>query len=182
MPREGLRLSRRHQAWLHGVAAALFVTGVLWLVFHHYVRVAGEFGDEPHTLEPWWLKLHGAAAMGFLVLFGTVLRGHIPIGWRARRNRTSGSGLVGLNVVLIATGWALYYVAGETARPIVSAIHWGLGLGLPFILLVHARKGLALRLAARRRRRRDVAVEKAVGDPPSAEAPALASVAGDRSE
>ena len=61
MLREGLRLSRRHQAWLHGASALLFTTGALWLVFHHYVRVPGEFGSEPHPLESWWLKLHGAA-------------------------------------------------------------------------------------------------------------------------
>jgi len=150
--REGVRLSRRHRAWLHGTSAALFVTGVLWLAFRHFVRVPGEFGPQPHALEPWWLKLHGAAAMAFLILLGTLLRGHIPRGWRLRRNRVSGAGLVSVNAVLIATGWALYYLGSESVRPVVSAVHWGLGLGLPAGLLWHARRGLKSRRARPPRR------------------------------
>jgi hypothetical protein len=147
MGREGVRLSRRHQAWLHAVGAALFATGAAWLVLHHFFQVPGEFGDEPTSFEPWCLRLHGAAAMAFLVLLGTLLRGHIPGGWRSRRNRLSGVGLVTVNGVLIATGWALYYLGGEAVRPILSIVHWGLGAGLPIALLWHARRGLAARPA-----------------------------------
>jgi hypothetical protein len=148
--REGLRLSRRHEAWLHGISAALFATGVLWLLFHYFVQVEGEFGASPHALEPWWLKLHGAAAMAFLVLLGTVARDHIPLGWRARRNRSSGAGLVSLVIVLVATGWALYYAGNDSIRGAAGLAHTGLGLGLPLALLVHARRGRATRHAARR--------------------------------
>lgn len=149
---EGVRLSRGHQAWLHAAGAVLFATGAAWLVLHHFLQVRGEFGDEPRALEPWCLRLHGAAAMGFLVLLGTLVRGHLPGGWRSRRNRVSGVGLVSLNLVLIATGWALYYLGGEIVRPLVSVAHWGVGVGLPFGLLWHARRGLATRVSRSSRR------------------------------
>ena len=139
MQRDGPSLSRRHQGWLHGVSAALFGTGAAWLVFHHFLQAPGEFGARPHVLEPWWLKLHGGLAMAFLVLLGTLVRGHIPAGWRSRRNRVSGIGLVTVNVVLIATGWALYYLGSESVRPVLGAVHWGIGIILPFGLLWHAR-------------------------------------------
>jgi len=80
-------------------------------------------GDQPHVLEPWLLKLHGGAAMVFLVLLGTLLRVHIPSGWRSGRNRLSGAGLAGLNLLLIATGWALYHLGSESVRPSLSAVH-----------------------------------------------------------
>jgi hypothetical protein len=146
MGREGVRLSRRHQAWLHAAAGLLFATGAAWLVLHHFLQVPGEFGDEPTPFEPWCLKLHGAAAMAFLVLLGTLVRGHVPGGWRSGRNRLSGVGLVSANLVLVATGWALYYIGSEAARPILSVVHWGLGAGLPLALLWHARRGLAVRV------------------------------------
>lgn len=168
MRRDRLPLSRRHQAWLHGVSAALFGTGAAWLAFHHFLQVPGEFGDQPHFLEPWWLKLHGGAAMVFLVLLGTLVRVHIPTGWRSRRNRVSGVGLVSVNLVLVATGWALYYLGSESVRPVLSTVHWGIGIALPLGLLWHARAGLRTRLLAGRRHGAD----RSAGDvtPPAASA------------
>lgn len=76
--------------------------------------------------------------MVFLMLLGTLIRGHVPRGWRARRNRPTGVLLVALNMVLIVTGWALYYVASEEARPALSASHWGLGFVGGAIFGMHA--------------------------------------------
>ena len=63
MLREGIRLSRRHQRLLYGICGVLWATGALWLIFHYFLQVSGEFGETPHPLEPWWMRLHGLAAM-----------------------------------------------------------------------------------------------------------------------
>lgn len=68
-----------------------------------------------------------------------------------------------VNLVLIATGWALYYLGSESVRPFLSAVHWGIGIILPFGLLWHARAGLRPRLLPVRRR---------VADPSAGDGPA----------
>jgi hypothetical protein len=141
MLREGLRLSRRHKALVYGAFGALLATGVLWLVFHHFLRVEGDFGAEPHPLEPLWMKAHGAAAMAFLVVLGSLVRGHVRLGWKQRRHRPSGGAIVGASLVLAATGWALYYVGAEGLRAYVSIAHWTLGLAAPVLLAAHVVQG-----------------------------------------
>jgi hypothetical protein len=141
MLREGLRLSRRHKALLYGALAALFASGALWLIFHHFVHVDGDFGEEPHPLEGVWLRVHGAAAMAFLLVAGSLIRGHVRLGWKQRRNRPSGGMVVAICAVLATTGWALYYVAGDTARAYASALHWTVGLLAPVVFAVHVAQG-----------------------------------------
>ena len=138
---EGLRLSRRHQAWLYGTALALLVTGLFWLCFHHYVKVEGEFGETAHPLETWWLKLHGAAAMVFLLVLGSLVRGHLRTGWRMRLNRPSGATVTAANAWLVVSGWGLYYIGAESWRPAISSSHWIVGLVLPVVLAVHVQLG-----------------------------------------
>ena len=40
-------------------------------------------------------------------------------------------------VLLTLTGYALYYAGDERIRPVISVLHWGLGLVLPAALLWH---------------------------------------------
>lgn len=151
MLREGARLSRTHQRVTFTAFAILFATGALWLLFEHFVRVPGDFGNVPHPLQVWWLRLHGAAASMFLLVLGSLVRGHIRIGWRTRQNRLSGSSIVSANVVLILTGWGLYYIGIDTWRAAASAAHWVVGLVAGPFLIVHVRAG---RQTRRRRHRR----------------------------
>src|ERR1044071_3187707 len=139
MLREGIRLSRLHRRLLYTFCGLLWASGVLWLLFHYFVRVPGEFGDTPHPLESWWLRLHGLAAMLSLLVLGSLVRGHIRLGWNIGRNRLSGSALVVCATVLIGTGWALYYVSNEFARTWISAVHWSLGLGSLAVIAIHVR-------------------------------------------
>ena len=68
-----VRLGKRHEASVHLCVAALVITGLLWLLFHFFVVVQGEFGEQQHPLEAWWLRLHGFAGMGALLLFGSLM-------------------------------------------------------------------------------------------------------------
>jgi hypothetical protein len=148
MLHEGMRLSRRHQRLLYASVAALFVSGVAWLVFHHFVHVNGDFGPTAHPLEPWCLKVHGAVALIFVAILGSLVRGHIRLGWRMGVNRPSGSTVLAANAFLIASGWALYYIGGEPLRAWTSVGHWVVGVVLPAVIAVHIWCGRSTRRRA----------------------------------
>ena len=136
-----MRLSHGHRRWVYWSGAALFATGALWLVFHYFLRQHAEFGETPHPLEVWWLRLHGACAMLVLIITGSLLPIHVRRGWHQRKNLLAGSVVVAVVVVLIGSGYALYYYGGEEARPLISAFHWIVGLGTPLTLIWHISRG-----------------------------------------
>ena len=125
----------------------MFATGVLWLTFHYFVQVEGQFGPSPHPLEQWWLRLHGGAAMISLVVVGSLLPIHIRRGWHMRRNVLAGVSLSSMLVVLMLTGYALYYFGDERGRVWISAFHWCIGVAGPLILLWHIVSGRRATLA-----------------------------------
>ena len=138
-----MRLAARHKQWIYWSAACLFATGALWLVFHYFVRVHGEFGETAHPLETWSLRLHGAAAMLCLVLVGTLLPIHVRRGWHQRRNLGPGLLLLLGAALLALTGYGLYYAGGEELRPVISIAHWVIGLAAPLLMIWHIRAGRA---------------------------------------
>ncbi len=140
-----IRLGEWHQAYLYGMGTVLVLSGALWLLFHFYVRIPGEFGPTLHPLEPWLLSVHGISAAGLLIGFGSVLPGHVRRAWRAARNRITGSIFFCVMLALIVTGYLLYYVANETARSFLSIFHWVVGLGLPVLAGWHIWRGHAWR-------------------------------------
>ena len=135
------RLSRRHEGWLYASAGLLFLSGLAWVIQHYWMAGAGEFGDAAGSLQAWLLRIHGAAAMAFLIALGSLLPGHIVRGWRARRNHRSGMTLLALAAVLIVSAYALYYLSNEDARPWVSALHWVLGMVGAVYLPLHVLLG-----------------------------------------
>ena len=118
------------------VAAGLWVSGALWLVFHHFMMRKTAFGPSPDPLEHWWLVAHGAFAFASLWTLGLLWNVHIVRRWVANRHRLSGGVLLGATLVLMVTGYLLYYVGGDRSRAVIGLIHWGLGLLalLPFLI------------------------------------------------
>jgi hypothetical protein len=151
MSRGGIRLTRRHRSWIYASGALLFLSGVAWLIAHFGLRSAGEFGQVESPIAPWSLRIHGAAAMLALVVLGTLLPSHVRRAWHARRHRTAGALLLGVNGLLIASGYALYYAGGEETRAIVSPLHWAVGLLLPIALVWHVRTASTRRPTRKRR-------------------------------
>lgn len=137
----GFRLSRARKAWLYSAVSILFFSGVLWLFCQSIWMEKGEFGETPHPSAPLWMKIHGAAAMIFLVIFGTLLRDHVRGAWRAHRNRGSGFWIVAVALALTATGYGLYYFGSENLRPTLSKAHWILGLLWPLVIVLHIALG-----------------------------------------
>lgn len=140
-----MRVQAGHKRWVFRVSYAVFATGVLWLLFHYFVRVNGEFGETAHPLEVWWLRLHGLAAFGALLVVGSLLPIHVRTSWHQRRNLGFGIGMLGVAVLLIVTGYALYYFGGEELRPVISAVHWIVGLAAALVMVLHIRTGRASR-------------------------------------
>jgi len=138
---DSIRLGPWHQGAVYGATAALAVSGTIWLVLHYFFAVPGEYGPQTHPLEPWMLRLHGAAAMAALVIYGSLLPVHVRRAWSIRRNIALGIGLVSIMLLLTVTGYLLYYSGDENARPVISAAHWILGLVVPALLVWHIVSG-----------------------------------------
>jgi hypothetical protein len=134
-PRLQQRLSRRHELSVYGSAAVLSLSGVAWLICHYLLRAPG---PAPHPAEVWWMRLHGAALLGFLVVLGTVMPAHILYGWRHRMNRGSGIPVLILATVLIVTGYGLYYLVADDWRSWTSAAHWIAGVVSIAVVTLHA--------------------------------------------
>jgi cation transport ATPase len=144
--RPPMQLSRQHRRWLYLTGALLWASGVAWLINHYFFKVAGEFADAPQPSEAWWLRLHGAAMIGFLIAFGALLPVHVLHGWRQRRNRRSGVMMLVIVGALALSGYGLYYAGDERLRPWISATHWVIGLAVSAALLLHVILGRRTRL------------------------------------
>lgn len=138
------RLSPRRRWLVYGVFAALLVTGLAWLVLHFL-----DDGSEGGTLAlAWSMKLHGAAAMAVLYLFGMLWAPHIRNAWMRKRNRLAGALLGSLALMLVVTGYALYYVNGQLLRQSAEYLHWSAGLLSCVALWVHIAVGRRKRKVA----------------------------------
>jgi len=142
-PRPPAQLSTRHERWLYALGGALLLSGLGWITAHYLLAgngfVAGfEFEGVPHPSELWWLRLHGASMIGFLVAFGALLPGHVGRGWRGRRNRHSGIFMLAAVAALALSGYGLYYLGDEATRPWISAIHWMIGIAAGAGLVYHS--------------------------------------------
>jgi hypothetical protein len=135
--------SRRWALYIIGIG--VWLSGGLWLLFHYFLVKQGEFGPVANPLEPWWLKLHGAFAFAAVWMFGLLWGVHITKAWPHQRRRWSGGMLAGIFFLLILTGYLLYYIGDDKIRPLVSVLHWGIGLAGPIFFVWHR-----LNLRARR--------------------------------
>jgi heme A synthase len=81
--------------------------------------------------------VHGGAAMVTLMLLGALVPLHLRRAWRARTNRVTGTVMATFNAVLIVTAFGLYYSGSDVVRLWISRGHYGLGLVLPVLFLVH---------------------------------------------
>jgi len=133
----GLGVPHRRKRALYAVFAATFATGILWLIFHYFMTRPGEFGPEPHPLEQWWLRLHGACAFAMLWFAGLVWGTHARPALLQPRWRSSGLTIVSVIALLAATGYLLYYAGDDAWRDAARLLHWIAGLALAVPLLIH---------------------------------------------
>jgi hypothetical protein len=148
VPHVNLRIERWHRRLVYGVVLLLTASGIAWLIAHYFMRGVGEFGETIHPLEPFSMKLHGAAAMGMLFVAGSVMNSHIRRALRAGRNLMQGWSLLVSLAVLTLSGYGVWYLANEESRAVWSMTHWIIGLAFPALLFWHIAHGRHLRRVA----------------------------------
>jgi cation transport ATPase len=137
MKRSKLRLNPGIEIFVYLIFGLLLVTGVIWMWAQTSL-------DEGNQLSSLMLKLHGAAAMGALILLGALIN-HVRKGWKARKNRGSGIMLLLVILFLVVTGYGLYYTSDEQLRSFISRWHTWIGLGISLLIPSHVMIGRALR-------------------------------------
>lgn len=141
MKRRGIQLSTRHKRWFYSVTVLLFLSGAVWVLFSWLAEHNEKRADLFHLLKSWSLKLHGAAAMAFLIALGILIPTHMKRAWQARRNRVNGAFFVTMITILVLTGYGLYYFGDEHWRSAASWIHLILGFAAPALLALHIWQG-----------------------------------------
>lgn len=143
--RRSAKLARWQFHMLGWSGGGLWLSGVGWLLLHHFGQREGAFGPEMNPLEPWMMAVHGLVLIPALLGLGGLLVVHIPKGWKKPRQRTTGMMLCALLAALIISGYMLYYVGNEDVRALTSLGHWGIGVVLPAPFLWHMLQGMAVR-------------------------------------
>lgn len=138
-------LSQLHRRVAYTVLLLVFFSGLAHYVLHDFLARPGEFGPAPHPLEPWMLRLHGAAAMAVLVLLGTLLPTHIGRFWRPAPHSGAGLTFLAFVALLVLTGYGLYYLGGEGWRAFCRQAHIVGGLVAVPVFAYHLWRGRALR-------------------------------------
>lgn len=109
---------------------AVAASGVWWSYLHDLM--ASTAYDLMHSL----LVIHGAFAFVSMLLIGALIPQHIRMAWNAKRNRISGGTMTAITLIIVVTGFGLYY-AGEDYRDLVKWVHLVLGLISVAALLLH---------------------------------------------
>jgi hypothetical protein len=129
-------MSRALRATILTVCALLWLSGALWLLLHELFPARNEFGTLPNLWEAPLMRLHGLIGVAAVFLFGWVGAGHILARWSALANRLSGLWLMGFAIVLVLSGYALYYTTGAFHAG-ASGVHEWLGLLAIVAALAH---------------------------------------------
>jgi len=134
-------MPRRRRLGFYVSAAAVWSTGVIWLLVHFLAGGVDEFGFEaPHPGEHWALMAHALSSLLGIWWFGLLWPSHVTRNWRLNANRLSGGWLFAAVIVLMITGYLLYYVSSVAVRSWVSVVHWFVGLVILGLLLAHLKK------------------------------------------
>jgi len=134
-----LRLDPSFRWALYAVLALLSATGAAWLIMDQLKSIDG--GDTWQAAGANLLMVHGGAAMLALMMLGALFPLHIQRGWRARKNRISGTIMATFVATLVVTAFGLYYSGSETLRPWISDAHIAAGFALSAFIVVHVTLG-----------------------------------------
>ena len=129
---------------IYFVCTLLWLSGCVWLVAHFAFPTATDFGPAPNPWEPVILRIHGWLAVGGVFLLGWITAEHISDRWRMSRNRVSGFSLAGFAVLLVSSGYALYYTT-DRFHDVAGTLHEVLGVVAIACALIHWRRNVAFR-------------------------------------
>ena len=130
------RMTAGLRAAVFVVCALLWASGILWLVLHLGFEPRNEFGALPHPWEAPLMRVHGVVAVVGVFLLGWLGAGHVLERWRRARKRTSGWVLMASAVLLVLSGYALYYTVGAP-HAAAAWLHEWLGAAALIVALAH---------------------------------------------
>ena len=125
------------RATIYSVAALLWLSGAVWLVLHYTLPQPTPFGPLPNAWEAPLMRVHGLIAVCAVFFLGWMTAAHVTTRWTSDRNRRSGLLLGGTALLLVFSGYALYYATGSphdaaalahevvgVLSPVAAAAHW----------------------------------------------------------
>lgn len=115
----------------------LWLSGASWVLLHYLFPAHTDFGPSPNPFEPTLMKVHGAIAVFAVALLGWVGARHVVENWSRPRKRVSGFAMLTAYIVLVVSGYALYYLLQDEMRVRVGQIHEVLGVASIAIALTH---------------------------------------------
>lgn len=127
------------------IGLSVWVSGVLYWTYDHYMLRHTDIGISENPLQVWWLYLHAGTATAAIWLLGYMSAIHVQRNWGGGQRRNSGLLFVSTVGVLVVTGYLLYYVDADRPEALISSIHWIVGLCAPAAFLLH--RSVSLRRA-----------------------------------
>ena len=128
------------------VFGVLWASGCAWLAVHFLWAQPSPFGVIPHPWEPALLRIHGWSAAAAVFLLGWVSSQHVAERWEQWRRRPSGLILGAAAIVLVLSGYALYYTTDQL-HDTAAVAHEILGTAALALALVHWRRNGSRRSA-----------------------------------
>jgi hypothetical protein len=105
-------LPRPLRVALYSIGALLWLSGALWLLLHYLLPQSTPFGPLPNPWEAPLMRVHGLVAVGGVFLIGWMTAAHVATRWTSDRKRRSGLALGSAALLLVCSGYALYYSTG----------------------------------------------------------------------
>jgi|APSaa5957512535_1039671.scaffolds.fasta_scaffold30374_2 hypothetical protein len=122
----------------------LFITGVLYAIpvysFKYFAIEIAAFFPPRYTL----LQIHGGATFVMLLILGNLFNFHVSDKISSAKNRRTGIVLLACMLVLIITGYLLYY-GNLNLRSISGISHTIIGILATLLLVYHSIKHSTLR-------------------------------------
>ena len=129
-------LPRPLRGLIYAVGALLWLSGAAWLVLHYVFPQASAFGPLPNPWEAPLMRAHGLVAVCGVFLIGWMTAAHVTARWSSDRNRRSGLTLGLTALLLVFSGYALYYTTG-TPHDGAGLLHEVIGVLAPAAALAH---------------------------------------------
>jgi hypothetical protein len=132
---------RHSPLWLrlgiHVAFGLLWFAGAAVFALKRFFPASTELGAAPNAAVAPLLVVHGIVAVLVTFLFGWITAAHVGTMWRVGADRASGLWLLWLVAILIATGFAGFFLVTDSMREWNGLLHGLLGLALIAPWLVH---------------------------------------------
>lgn len=136
-PAESARMPLRQRWFIYGVLGGLWLSGCAWLVLDQFFKRPGQFGFAPSPWQPPLLLLHGVVAIFGMYLLGWVTARHVVRWWPGRLRRRSGATLTLFLLLLVTSGFALFFLSDDRWQRFTAVSHDLLGVAVTVFGVQH---------------------------------------------